>query len=204
MSLKGKSKLVPEQQTGKPIDAESSVELPEEKSARIFFEKVKDRLQHVERWKDYAGNLSAQFQLVDQEGVDVQRPPQKGDYFKIDIPGPGSKTGAGYDWVQIEEVESSSTPHSEMFGFRVRPTDNPQDTRKDVAHFYSQESTSSFVVARNGNRVTASIHDRNTKPNTEADSAVGKIRDTVVGTVGVLSLSKIQWQQLTDGLVQRT
>lgn len=198
-----KPDIIPPQQTGKAIDAESTIELTGEMDARSFFAEVKNRLQNVNQWKDYAGNLSATFQLVNDEGSEIQRPAQKGDYFKIDIPGPGSTSGEGYDWVQIEEVESKSSPDGESFGFRVRPTDNPQNNKQDVAHFYSKESTSSFVVERNGTRITASVHDRNTKPNTDADSTADKIRDAVVGAAGALSFSKIQWQNLTDGLLKK-
>mgnify|MGYP003579757602 FL=1 len=202
MENKNTPNIVPSQQTGKAIDAKSSIELTGEMEARSFFAEVKNKLQNVNQWKEYAGNLSATFQLVNAEGKEIDRPAQKGDYFKIDIPGPGSTSGEGYDWVQIEEVESKSSPDGESFGFRVRPTDNPQNSKQDVAHFYSEESTSSFVVERNGYRITASVHDRNTKPNTDADSTTDKIRDAVVGAAGALSFSKNQWQNLTDGLLK--
>jgi|SRR5688572_22717865 hypothetical protein len=195
------SDIVPKQQTGKAIDVESSIELKDENDAREFFTMVRDRLQNINQWNEYAGNISAQFQLVDQQTIEVQRKPVEGDYLKIDIPGPGSKSGDGYDWVRIEEVVNTSTPDSESFGFRVRPTDNPQEGKRETAHFYSKESTSSFIVERKKNRVTASVHDRNTKPNTDADRPSDKIRDVAIGAAGALTFSKIQWQNLTDGLL---
>ena len=198
-----KSEIVPDQQTGKAIDAESSTELKEENEARAFFAEVKSRLQNVNQWHEYAGELLASFQLVDNNGIEVQREARKGDYFKIDIPGPGSKSGAGFDWVQIEDENYTSTPNGEQFSFRVRPTDNPQSEEQDVAHFYSKESTSTFVAQRTGNKITVSVHDRNTKPNTDADRTSDKVRDAVVGTAGALSFSKIQWQNLTDGILKK-
>lgn len=198
-----KSGIIPEQNTGKAIDAESHLALGDDVEAKDFFEQAKKRLQHVNQWEDYAGNLSASFQLIDGNGNEVQRAAQRGDYFKIDIPGPGSESGKGYDWVQIEDVVNKTTDEGEIFGFRVRPTDNPKSEKEDVAHFYSEDSTSSFLVERRGNVVTASVHDRNTKPNTDADSTIDKIRDAVVGAVGVMTFSKIQWQNLTDGLVKK-
>ena len=87
------SDIVPNQESGKAIDAVSSVELADENDARNLFEDVRKRLQNVNEWKQYAGNLSAEFQLVDTNGTEVQREPAKGDYLKIDIPGPGSKDG---------------------------------------------------------------------------------------------------------------
>lgn len=203
MKAKRDSNIIPDQQTGRAIDAESSIELSNDKDAKAFFEKVKTRLQTVNQWKDFAGDISAAFQLVDPAGTEVDRKIQKGDYFKIDIPGPGSKSGEGFDWVQVEEIENDATPDGERFGFRVRPTDNPLNAERDVAHFYSDESTSSFLVERRGNKVIASIHDRNTKPNTEAKRPADKVRDVVVGTAGVVSFSKIQWKNLTDGLLKK-
>lgn len=203
MADKGKSHIVPNQQTGRAIDAVSNVELSEEEEARTFFRQVKERLRDVNHWKDIAGTLSASFQLVDANGKEVRRMAEKGDYFKIDIPGPGTKSGDGFDWVQIEEVENTSLPDGERFGFRVRPTDNPQNQKNDVAHFYSDDSTSSFIVERRNNIVTASVHDRNTKPNTDADKPIDKIRDAIVGAAGVATFSKIQWKNLTDGLINQ-
>lgn len=203
MEEKNYTGIVPEQNTGQQIDAESSVELDSSEQAKDFFEAVKNRLQNVNEWEKYAGTLSANFQLVDQAGAEVQRPAQKGDYFKIDIPGPGTKSGDGYDWVQIEEAESTSAPDVESFGFRVRPAQNPQNKNDDIAHFYSPESTSSFTVTREKNKVTAAIYDRNTKPNKETDSITDKVRDAVVGTAGTIAFSKIQWKSLTDGLLNR-
>ena len=193
--------IIPGQQTGKAIDTESSIALKDENAAKKFFKKVKLRLQNVNQWKEYAGIISADFQLVDKLGRKVHRKAKKGDYFQIDIPGPGSKSGDGYDWVRIEEVVSTSAADAESFGFRVRPADNPYKSDQKVAHFYAPESTSSFVVERSVNKITASVYDRNTKPNSDADGRFDKIRDTVVGTAGVITFSKIQWKNLVDGLL---
>ncbi|MFN2439557.1 MAG: hypothetical protein ABR503_10190, partial [Chitinophagaceae bacterium] len=194
--------IIPQQQTGKSIDTETSAELNNAEEAKAFFDIVKTRLQNVNNWHETAGNLSADFQLVDKAGKEVQRTPEKGDYFKIKIPGPGTDSGEGYDWVQIEEVESTSSTEVDSYGLRVRPAQNPQNTKEDIAHFYSNESTSSFTVTREKNKVTVAIYDRNTKANKDADSVGDKIRDAVVGTAGILSFSKIQWKALAEGLIK--
>lgn len=194
--------IVPEHHTGKPIDAESNIVLNSAEEAKAFFQTVKNRLQHVNAWHAIAGDLSAQFQLVNHEGQEVDRAVQKGDYFKIDVPGPGSQSGEGYDWVQVEEIEDHAGQDTETFGIRVRPAQNPQNDKQDVAHFYSPESTSSFTVTRTGNSITAGVYDRNTKTNQHPDSVVDKVRDAVVGFFGLLSFSKIQWKALTKGLVK--
>lgn len=74
---------------------------------------------------------------MDEFATEVNRPVQKGDYFKIDIPGPGNVTGDGYDWVQIEDVQETSGGDIDSFGLRVRPSTNPKNKNTDTAHFYS-------------------------------------------------------------------
>jgi hypothetical protein len=196
--------IVPGQHTGKAIDAKASVDFTNQQDAREFFNMVKQRLLDVNNWHNIAKSLSAKFQLVRSDKTNETGAPGKGDYFKIDIPGPGSKAGRGYDWVQIEDIEDTSTDDYESYGIRVRPTDNPETTDKDVAHFYSPESTSTFLVTRKGNTVKAEIFDRNTKPNDDTTTLIDKIRHKVVGATGVAAFSKIQWQGLVDGLIART
>jgi hypothetical protein len=202
MEPKQTKEIIPDQQTGQAVYAESSVDMNDEMSAMIFFEEVKKRLANINNWNTISGALTARFQLVNNKGKTVERGVRKGDYFKIDIPGPGSLTGDGFDWVIVEELESMSSQEEEFFAFRVRPIQNPLKENGDVAHFYSPESTSTFTVTRNGNKITAGIYDRNIKPNEEAYFIIDKVRDTVIAAAGLVSLSKIQWQKLTDGLLK--
>ncbi|MEJ7646435.1 MAG: hypothetical protein WKF87_17690 [Chryseolinea sp.] len=197
------NQIVPEQITGKAIDATGSVEFNNERNAKEFFTIAKRRLKNVNDWADLAKVPSAIFKIVGTDGQEVDRAVKKGDYFKINVPGPGSSTGDGFDWVIVEDVEDKIDTGGESFGFRVRPTENPNNLKKDIAHFYSEESTSSFLVTRVGCVVSAAVKDRNTKPNENADSTIDKIRDAVVGAAGVFSFSKIQWQGLVDGLLQK-
>lgn len=201
MEPKQTKEIIPEQQVGEAIYAESSVEMNDEMSAMIFFEEVKRRLANVNSWHTISGGLTAKFQLVNNKRKMVERTVRKGDYLKIDIPGPGSRTGDGFDWVVVEEMESMSSQEEEFFAFRVRPAENPLKENGDIAHFYSPDSTSTFTVTRNGNNITAGIYDRNIKPNEDVYFTIDKIRDTVIAATGLVALSKVQWQKLTDGLL---
>ncbi len=101
MNEKNYTGIIPEQQTGKAIDSETSLELDNVEEAKAFFNVVKARLQDINNWHELAGKLSADFQLVNKDGVEVQRSAEKGDYFKIDIPGPGTNSGEGYEYQKI-------------------------------------------------------------------------------------------------------
>jgi hypothetical protein len=203
MEEKNYSGVIPGQYTGNVIDTVESIELKDTKEAKAFFAIVKDRLLNVNNWEQLAGMASAKFQLVDSRGQEVNRPVQKGDFFKIDIPGPGPVAGDGYDWVQVEELEKVSEGNVESVGIRVRPTLSPLNNSQDVAHFYSPESTSSFTVTREGSKITAGIYDRNTKPNKAAETLADKARDIAVGTGAVTVFSKMQWKSLAEGLLKR-
>jgi hypothetical protein len=147
--------IVPPQNGGVQTNTESWVELQNEEEAKNCFAKVKSRLLSINEWQHYAGNTTANFQLNDQNGNPVNRSPQKGDHFKIDIPAPGKKTGQGYDWVQVEDIEEKK----DYVGIRVRPATDPTKDGNDVAHFFSDESTSTFVAKREGKKITAGSMD---------------------------------------------
>lgn len=197
------SGLVPPQYTGKEIEAAATIVLGDPADATVFYETAKDRLLDVNNWRRVAGIISAEFQLVDEHGSEVSRPVKEGDYIRIDIPGPGSAEGDGYDWARVEAVKEIKDGDVASTAFRVRPAANPTGRSTVTAHFYDNEGTSTFMVTREGGSITASIVDRNIKANDETASITDKVRNTAVGMSAIGSFSKIQWQNLANGLVER-
>jgi hypothetical protein len=195
--------LIPENNSGIQTNTENSVELESEEEAGKFYEEAKRRLLDVNEWHSLAGKASASFQLTDSSGKEVRRPAEKGDFFKIDIPGPGTVTGEGNDWVQIEAIEESREEETETIVIKVRPASNPQNERKDVAHFFSEESTSSFMVKWEGKKITAAVYGRNEKPNTKTETIVDKVRNAAVATGALSGFSKLQWKTLVDALLKQ-
>ncbi len=194
--------IIPEQYTGNETEAGAAVEFNDNNDAVIFYDEAKKRLLNVNKWHELAGLISAGFQVVDKNGKETNRGVQKGDYIKVDIPGPGSKAGDGYDWVMAEELKEVSDSNIQSIGFRVRPIANPLGDKKSIAHFYDDSATSNFIVTREGKKVTTRIIDRNIKPNDDTQSLTDKIRDTAIGISAIAGFSKIQWQNLANGLVK--
>lgn len=201
MEEKNYTGLIPPQDTGVVINSTASKNFDEVAEAKAFFEVAKRRLLHVNDWHKLIG-AGAEFQLVDISGNEVNRPVEKGDYFKIDIPGPGSSAGEGYDWVQVEDLKEVTMPDVDSVGLRVRPSKNPLSKDESVAHFYSKDSTSTFIVTREDKKITATIYDRNTKPNTETETIMDKVRHVAAGIGAILGGSKLQWKGLAEGLVE--
>jgi hypothetical protein len=198
-----KRSIVPSQKTGAKKDIEHIVMAADENDARKLFMIARNRLVDVNHWHEYSGSLSATFQLTDQYGKEVSRTAEKGDYFKINIPAPGSAEGHGFDWVSIEAIEDISNPDGdiERIALRVRPASNPKEKGENVAHFFNEDSTSSFVLERLGNRVKAAVYGRNETPNTSTSNLIDKVRNVVVGVTAILGFSNLQWKNLVKGLI---
>jgi hypothetical protein len=191
--------IIPENKEGTQTNTERSIEFATEEESKQFFQIAKERLLDVNHWRKIAGNATADFQLTDEEGKPVNRTAKEGDHFKIDIPGPGSITGEGNDWVKIESIQEDEN----YIGIRVRPTSNPTNERKDIAHFFNDNSTSSFIIKKEGKKITAGVYGRNEKPNTKTETVVDKIRNATVATGAISGFSKLQWKSLVNGLIER-
>ena len=194
--------IIPLQFVGQEIEVETIKELKDEASAQILYNVAKKKLLDVNNWNKTAGAITAQFQIIDEKGEEVTRGVKKGDFLRINIPGPGSKEGDGYDWVLVEELKEINKGSLQSTGFRVRPNENPFSEKSETAHFYSKEATSSFIITRENSKLISWIIDRNLLPNTESESIVDKLRDVVVGVSAIAGFSKVQWQGLADGLIE--
>jgi hypothetical protein len=193
--------LLPQQERGAQTNTESSRSFENEDAAQVFFSTVRDRLLYVNGWHGLAGSATALFQLTDAQGLEVDRPAQVGDHLKIDIPGPGPGTGEGFDWVQVEAIEEGEKDGAPFTLLRVRPASNPNNDRKDVAHFFSGDATSNFMVRREGKTVIAGIYGRNEKPNAAAETIADKTRNVAIATGAVAGASKLQWKSLVEGFM---
>lgn len=199
-----KDNIVPHQEKGAKKDIEHTIAAADENDARKLFMIARNRLMSVNHWHEYAQPMSATFRLTDPQGNEVERTAEKGDLFKIALPAPGPAEGNGFDWVKIEAIEDRSNPHGqdEILAIRVRPVSSPVDEGENVAHFFNDESTSSFVVERHGSEVKAAVYGRNEVPNTDTSNIIDKVRNAVVGTTAIAGLSNVQWKNLVKGLIQ--
>jgi hypothetical protein len=202
MSIEDKN--IPEQQKGNQLDTTHEVTLNSKQEAVQLFESAKKRLTNVSHWAEFANGFSANFQLTDNSGHTVDRPVQQGDRFKIHIPAPGPESGNGEDWVEVEAIqdETDTTADVQIVSIRVRPAANPQNPNATTAHFFGEDATSTFVVKRKGNTVSAEVHGRNEVPNVHGEGVLDTIRHAVVGLGAILGFSNFQWKNLVQGLLE--
>lgn len=196
------SEHIPLQKDGSEMDAVEKRGFESESGAIYFYKQVKHRLLCVNDWGEVAGIPMSTFTLTDRTGQRVERNATDGDYIKIDIPGPGTTTGDGFDWVVIEEIKEEQLAGAEILTMQVRPAPNPTGSDHHIAHFLKEKATSTFQVKRIGRTVYAEEHGRNEIPNTETAHTLDNIRNTLVGFGAKLGFSYPQWKGLVKGLLK--
>ncbi|RYZ45922.1 MAG: hypothetical protein EOP49_24290 [Sphingobacteriales bacterium] len=190
----------PGQEEGVQKNLVSEKECNSATEAEAFYEVARARLFDVNNWHKTTKGIKTVFQLVDKEGNPLSRTAREGDYVAIDIPGPGSDSGGGRDWVLVEGLEPEQKGEQRA-GMRLRPVSNPTVAANNTAHFFSDHASSTFTIERDGNKVRARYHGRNEKPNTDASTIKEKVRNAVVAIGAMLGFSDIQWKGLIEGFL---
>ncbi|MEV4885154.1 hypothetical protein MRBLMN1_003689 [Chitinophaga ginsengisegetis] len=194
--------FIPAQYTGEATTTSEVKTLVHEAAARDFFKTAVGRLLDVNNWATLSGSMSSGFQLTDLAGKPAAGDAETGMYIRIDIPGPGTNAGKGFDWVKIEQKEHVVlNEHQEVFFIRARPSEHPIQKSAGIAHFLRKEASSSFVLVRNNAEITATVYGRNEVPNTQTNDLGDRIRNAVVGATGAVGISKLQWKALVNGLL---
>jgi len=195
---------VPEQTEGVSKEFEETIELETLEDAEDMFVVAKDRLLQVSRWHEISKSIKSQFHIVDRHGHELHRPAHTGDYIVINIPAPGSNAGEGRDWVAVDAITYDDYPdeNKEQIAMRLRPVSNPMNNDGSVAHFFTDNSTSTFIIGRDHKKLTASYYGRNEKPNTDTEKLMDTVRNVAVAIGAMLGFSDIQWKGLLKGFLE--
>ena len=196
--------IVPKPVIGHQSGAQAEKVAETLEKAQSLFVKAKKKLFDINHWHEYAGKGSATFALTDKSGNIVYRLPEKGDFIRIDLPGPGSKEGHGYDWVRIEAIDEKKEDVDEYAAIRVRPSPNPRTPGDDkVAHFHDNTATSTFIVQRAGKKVSTAEKGRNELQNKDEDlSLFDKIRNVITSFSASRGAAWPQWKALMEGFLE--
>lgn len=192
---------IPEQNDGGKLDTTAKAEFTSAAEAKEFYKIAKGRLLRVSEWSEICKVPLSTFTLIDPAGHKVEREALEGDYVKIDIPGPGTHSGEGFDWVRIEKIREEITPDLAVLTLQARPSANPMNEDTNTAHFFTSQATSTFQVKQIGNTVYAEEHGRNEVANTDTSFLTDNIRNTLVGFSAKIGFSYPQWKSLVEGIV---
>ncbi|MBC7388318.1 MAG: hypothetical protein H7329_03830 [Opitutaceae bacterium] len=196
--------LIEKNTRGEVKDFKFSYTAATKEEALKVFEIACQRLIEIHNWDKRADKISAKFVLTNKSGFEVLREPKEGDYIRIDIPGPGTKAGDGYDWVQVETIIFSDPYKMDVkfFGFKAIPATNPQNDKGVTAHFLSDQETSSFIISLNDKTIYSEIHDKNEAPNAGASHLIDKVRNLGVAAGAIFGIVNMQWNLLAKGLLK--
>jgi len=192
--------LVPRQVIGSQMDVVEERKLSSLIQAQEFFSAAAKRLLAVNEWGRISG--LSDFKIFAPDGKEAMRSAQKGDFIRIDIPGPGPVSGGGFDWVKVEEIQREHDGDQEMISMCVRPCPSPFNKDKQIAHFLKDHATSTFLIRRDRITVWAEEHGRNEQANTDEGNLIDRARNLIVGFSAKLGLSYPQWKLLVKGLLE--
>lgn len=172
-------------------------------SAKDCFQKLQDRLMSVNEWHTFSAKVKTQFVLIDPLTDEPTTELKEGNLIQIDIPGPGSPSGSGFDWTVITDLQignkNEDTPY---FAFTIRPCPAPNTKDDTVAHFYDEESTNTFIVRRIGTCIYAEVHGRNQIENTSDVPVLDVVRNKAVAIGSKFGIGSLNWIGFTSALLE--
>ena len=193
--------IIPEQKEGKKLDCFESIDFESTTMADLAFDSACSSLSHVNHWYELATIPATTFQLTDSVGVPIDRPLMLHDYIRLNIPGPGLPSSAGYDWVNVVNIIQDSTAEYKLYALTLKPCPDPQHPEnKDTAHFFEGVSSSTFLVEQRRNSILIQYAGRNEIINVENHSLGDNIRNLIIGMAAKIGASYPQWKLLVKGL----
>lgn len=187
---------------GKEVNLEAETVLPSPELAGKRFDLACSRLLHPQQWQRLCGKLSAVFDVVAGGAEVVTRAIIQGDHIRINIPGPGPGTGDGYDWVEVNLIDSSGAGDHRQLGIKLMPCSNPQSSDNSSAHFFKSGASSTLMIVLDGTKLRSTYHGRNEVVNNETGHVKDNIRNTLIGAGALAGLSELQWSTLIHAFLE--
>ena len=168
----------------------------DEATALEAFKRSQDKLFNVNAWSNLPG-LTSTFTVYDASGQPKLTADLRiGDYVKIELPGPVPE-----NWVRVTAIQSSARSAE----FTVQPSESPgadEAESQTTAHFFSQDSSSTFQVELQGTTLMAYEIGKNERINNGGTEAGDRsLINTLVAETGWAFFQEMQWTKLTDYLV---
>lgn len=186
---------------GKKLDLSEYIMFDTATLAQNAFDTVRRRLLDVNRWYTQVEQPMVTFEVTDARNVPLDRSIRLGDYIRIDIPGPNTKTGGGYNWVTVTHMDDR--PDDGELTFTFRPSPNPiLEESNHTNHFFSQYASSTFLLCRENKRLQLSYAGRNEEINLDNSNLSDFIRNTLVGSAAKIGFSEPHWKKLIVGMLK--
>tara|TARA_R110002049_G_scaffold151160_1_gene314709 strand:+ start:25795 stop:26406 length:612 start_codon:yes stop_codon:yes gene_type:complete len=194
---------IPKQVKGEFKDIVNMVCEANESAANKNFEVVRKRLLLVDKWHTFSEDIKAEFYLVDKNDNSVSDQFEIGNYIKIDIPGPGNPSGDGFDWTEIVNIQNGADEEiCPFFSFTIKPCAPPNNSETSTAHFYTDDTSNTFILRCVANCIYLEVHSRNELENTKDVPVLDKLRNKAIALGGIVGLGNLNWAAFTKGLLK--
>lgn len=173
-----------------------------EELAKSEFKALFKRLLLVNEWHSLSDDVKEKFTLTNHKGIQQNFNFEVDNFVNIDLPGPGNPSGEGLDWTQIVDIQNNvDDSENPFFAFTLKPCVDPKNNNEVVAHFFTSNSSNTFIIRRIGTCIYAEVHGRNEENNTSNVPVLDKIRNKAITVGAKLGLSGMNWQVFTNSLI---
>lgn len=185
-----------ESNTGESSITFASRAFSDESEAEFFFNRLKQKLFHIEKWN--AESFLTSFEPFDGNGKPSKRETAAvGDFIRLSLAGSGKA-----DWVKIIEI----TEESNEVVITVSPSYNPTENQPDkdtTSHFFTAESTNNFCLGINRETVSFYVIGLNEKTNTqETENFIETFRNVAVANIGsYLGIQTGEWKTFCENFI---
>jgi len=192
--------LVPVNNNGSENNAISFLLCNSEAEAFDRFRKLSQKLLQINNWKINSGKNPTEFYIYQKEN-EKSAIVQLNDLVKIKMPAPRNNFGNGFDWVTVNQIQVTEQKEIKAFLIKMKPHSCPENSSGSIAHFYTNEASNTFILAKKDKTLQLSIHGRNEKPNTIKMGFFNVLRNLFVASGGIFGGSKIQWQDFAEEFI---
>ena len=193
--------LLPANKKGSKNNAAAFIICDSEAKALQKFSELSEKLLRINEWKIYARKNPTEFYLHQKENQKSAIAQVK-DFVKIRMPAPKNQSGKGFDWVIVNDIRSLDEPQKKILLLQMRPHSCPISSKRNVAHFYTDAASNTFILAQKDKTIQLSIHGRNEVPNTKKLGFINSMRNFFVANGGIFGGSKVQWQDFADEFIK--
>ncbi len=194
---------IPDRTKGENQDIVNMFCTDTEEAARDCYQVLESRLRGVNDWTSMSDKVKTGFSLFNSGGTGNPGNVEHGNLIRIDIPGAGNPSGNGYDWTEVIDIQTGGDKNRDPFcSITISPCTAPGTKNNTVAHFYTGESTNTFIVRKIGCCVYAEVHGRNETENISDVPILDTLRNKAVAIGGKFGLGSINWSAFTEALLE--
>jgi hypothetical protein len=133
--------------------------------------------------------------------VHLRRMAQSGDLIKIILPR-WQSPGRLVDWREIVNIEERLTDNTEIFFISIVPALNPEMDLPEASHFLKPESSVTFFVIRDQEKLQLEVHTRNEGLNSPLPGLKTKLQTIMMSVFIAGGFYEAQWSRLMKSILK--